>query len=171
MDNIRRLFLVIPGEARLRDETDDTAYFPQQDGSFDVQGIGAYSTLIVEGPIQSSSSVPQAMSFPHSVTLSSTPSSSSHPVLPPFQSVTAPQRTQSFNLKVVKANITSRGCKPIFEPLTQTYIELTESFANLEHISSVVCCQWGPEYALVTNDGIKLEHSSATEGMNPLHSS
>ena len=56
--------------------------------------------------------------------------------------------------------------KPDFELLNQTYIELVESTANLEHIQSIIQRRWGAEYRIVTSDGIELEDSPATQGWN-----
>ena len=55
--------------------------------------------------------------------------------------------------------------KPDFQTTGQTYIELTESTANVEHIMSVLSQRWGSGYTLVTNDGVPLEDSPATQGL------
>ena len=51
-----------------------------------------------------------------------------------------------------------------FTPTSQTYIDLLETTANLEHITDVIHRRWGSEYVLVTNDGLELEDSPATQG-------
>ena len=163
VDNIRRLFQVNPAEAWLRDDIDDTAYFPQPNGSFNVT---SFATLNVEGPAQSGplprSSLPRLSS---AVTVSSTPPASPLPT-PLFRSVTAPRRTPSFNLKILKAKLTKTSKhKPDFELFSQTYIELVDSTANLEYIKGVVQRRWGTGYTLVTSDGIELEDSPATQGI------
>ena len=125
-------------------------------------------TLVVEGPAQAAaSSLPQANNLPCAsslVTVSSTPTTSSLPPPPTFRSVTAPRWVPSFSLKMLKAKLTKNGRqKPDFEPLNQTYIELVESTANLEHILVLVRRRWGSEYTIVKNDGIELEDSPATQ--------
>ena len=55
--------------------------------------------------------------------------------------------------------------KPDFQTTGQTYIELTETTANVEHIISVLSQRWGSGYTLVTNDGVPLEDSPATQGL------
>lgn len=45
------------------------------------------------------------------------------------------------------------------------YIELTEATAYLDYIIEVIRKRWGTEYILVTSDGIKLEDSPATHGI------
>lgn len=44
------------------------------------------------------------------------------------------------------------------------YIDLLETIANLEHISSVIQRRWGADYTIVTSDGLPLEDSPATQG-------
>ena len=152
---------VNPSETWLRDDSDDALYFPHTDGTFNLHNnnITTYTTLIVEGPAQAAaSSLPRANNLPRAsslVTVSSTPTTSSLPPPPTFRSVTAPRRVPSFSLKVLKAKLTKNGRrKPDFEPLNQTYIELVESTANLEHILVLVRRHWGLEYTIVTSDGM-----------------
>ena len=52
-----------------------------------------------------------------------------------------------------------------FQPLSQTFIELVDSTANVEHILGVIQRRWGSEYTLVTHDGLQLEESPATQGI------
>ena len=164
------LFLsqVNPSETWLSNSVTEQAFFPQHDGSFNLVDVTAYTTLSVEGPVQSSSLPPplRSQNLPRSsITLSSTPSTSNLPPSPSFRSVIAPRRTSSFSLKVVKAKLAKTGkCKPEFEPISQTYIELVDSTANLEHILGVIHQRWGSQFTLVTNDGIELEESPATQG-------
>ncbi len=160
---------VNPSETWLRDDCDGTAFFPLDDGNFNLSslGVSSYATLVVEGPALSASVLPRSSILPRqppSVTVSSTPTSS--PLPPPaFRSVTAPKRMASFSLKVVKATMCRQGKrKPEFQPISQTYLDLIDSTANLEHIHSIVQRRWGTEYTIVTNDGLPLEDSPATQG-------
>ena len=165
VENIRRLFQVDPADAWLKDEYDGISYFPNEDGNFDLSSssINSFSTLIVEGPILSSRG---SNLLRPSVTLSSTstPPTMSYilPPPPPFCSVITPRRAQTFSLKVVRAKLTS-GRKATFEPLSQMYIELVESTANLDYIHSILQRRWSAGYTIVTN-GIELEDSPATQG-------
>ena len=81
-----------------------------------------------------------------------------------FQSVIAPRRVPSFSLKVIKANMYRIGKKVEFQPHSQTFIELVDSTANVEHILGVIQRRWGSDYILVTQDGLQLEESPATQG-------
>ena len=163
---------VDPSEAWLQDECDGTAYFPQEGGQFNLHSLGLapYATLIVEGPeITASMPSPRTSNLPppRPLTVSST-NHSSMPSLPPpsFRSVTAPKRVASFSLKVVKATMCRQGKrKAEFQPISQTYLELVESTANLEHILGIIQKRWGTEYTLVTSDGLPLEDSPATQGL------
>ena len=162
VQNIRRLFQTSPADAWLRDEVTDAAYFPLDDGTFDLSdGVTSITTLVVEGSV-SRSSLPPPCPF-RSQSVSITPPISSN--LPPtFRSVTAPRRTQSFSLKIVKATMVRSGVKrkPKFQ---QIYVELVESTANLEHVLNIVQNRWGAHFVLVTSDGLQLEESSATQGV------
>ncbi len=173
---MRRLLKVSPAEVWLKNEHDDTAYFPLQNGSFELHfDITDHSTLIVEGPVLTGSLPPsRSSSSQSSVTVSSTPSIGHLPPPPKFRSVIAPNRGQTFSLKIVKAQLIKNGrqkptLEPLsqtyieLEPLSQTYIELVESTANLDHILSIVHRRWGAEYKIVTNDGIELEGFPATQ--------
>ena len=131
-----------------------------------LEEIAPFTTLIVEGPIQSGS-LPRSFSRSSSVTVSSTPSPTVSHVpsqAPSFRSVTAPRRIPTFNLKILKARMTKTNKRKLeFESISQTYIELVDSTANLEHIKGVVHKRWGTQYTLVTSDGIELEDSPATQ--------
>ena len=165
-------------EAWLKDEIAGSAYLPQQDGTFDLRDLAPYTTLTVEGPsavpvsiAQSGPNVFHSTSAP-SQTVSSTPMGSSllglpatSTVTPPsFRSVLASRRLPSFSLKILKAMIRRGRGKADFAPSSQTYIELVDTTANLEHIMGVIRNRWGSEYVLVTNDGLELEDSPATQG-------
>ena len=157
---------VDPSEVWLCDECDGTAYFPQ-DGHFNLHGanLSTFQLLIVEGPeigVQRTSH-PR---HPSSISVTSTPNPTSLPP-PTFRSVTATRRGPSFSLKVVKASMQRQGRgKPEFQATSQTYVELTEATANIEHILGVICSRWGSEYTLVTNDGLEIEDSTATQCMH-----
>ena len=46
----------------------------------------------------------------------------------------------------------------------QTYILVDEDTANVEYINCEVQRIWGPEYIIVTADGLPIESSSGTKG-------
>ena len=110
-----------PSKVWLRDEIDGAAYFPLQNGSFDLQsqGVSCYATLIVEGPTVTIST-PARNNLPRSQ-LQGTSSMMSLPSTPPsqsfsapsssFQSVIAPKCVPSFSLKVIKADVHKIGKK------------------------------------------------------------
>ena len=52
------------------------------------------------------------------------------------------------------------GCRK-FE--FQTFIELIEATANVNHILAIIRRRWGPDYILVTQDGLQIEDSPATQ--------
>lgn len=50
-----------------------------------------------------------------------------------------------------------------FQPVNQIFIELIEATANSEHILAIIRRQWGPDYILVTQNGLEIEDSPATQ--------
>ena len=48
-----------------------------------------------------------------------------------------------------------------FMAQNQTFVDVTEATANLHYVSSAIQRKWGPEYVLVTSDGLD---SSGTQG-------
>ena len=154
---------VDPAEVWLRDDCDGTAYFPQE-GHFHLHSMPTYSMLVVEGPEMGGG---QRTSNSRQVSVTSIPTPTSSLPPPTFRSVTATRRGPTFSLKVVKATMQRQGRgKAEFQPTSQTYLELTEATANVEHILGVISSRWGAEYTLVTNDGLEIEDSTATQGMH-----
>lgn len=164
--NLRRVFQVDPATVWLQDDVDDTAYFPSEEGTF--SNLQSSQGFYVEGPaISRSSGIPGCSS----VSLTSTPP----PPLPPsqFKSVvpvakrSSPMNGNFVRVKVIKADMQWNGKtnKPVFTPSHQTYVEVQESTANVDYIKNNIRRQWGDNYILVTNDGLELEDSSATQGL------
>lgn len=157
---------------------DGTAYFPQADGNFHLQEarLPAFATLIVEGSIVPRSNLPRggtnlsASSYGTALTSTPPPShlntpSTSGQYSSAFKSVQAAKRAPSFTLKIIKSKISRNGKKPEFEFQQQTFVEIVESTANVEHILGVVRSRWGPDHNLITQDGLLLEESPATQGI------
>jgi len=170
---------VNPTEAWLRDEVDGTAYFPQADGNFHLEEarLPPYATLMVEGSIMPRSNLPRSNTYgtaltstppPHSLSPNLNTPTSSNPVYSSaFRSVQAAKKAPTFTLKIIKSMhmMTTSGKKPEFLSQQQTFIEINESTANVEHILGVVRGRWGQGYILVTQDGLTLEESPATQGI------
>lgn len=140
-------------------------FFPMENGYFNLLELGA--NLIVEGrtAVQTpASSLASRLCSASGVTVCNTPTT-----LPPpsFRSV-IPQRKSSFSLKIIKARISSKhkgNSKPTFQPLGQMYVDITDSTANLQYIHACIQNQWGDEFTIVTNNGLELEDSPATQGI------
>ena len=96
---------------------------------------------------------------PSSISITSTHNST--PLPPPtFRSVSATLRGPSL---VVKVRVQKQGRgKPEFQPMSQTYVRPQQMW-NI--ILGVISSRWGPEYTLVTNDGLEIEDTTATQGM------
>ena len=160
---------VSPSEAWLRDDVDGSVYFPQPDGSFSLQdaGVSPYASLVVEGP--NALQLPRSNLPPHAavqllchyaVHQDQVPLST-----PGFRSVVTSKRAPSFNLKIIKAKMIKARKKIEFKPIHQTFIELVESTANVDHILGVIQRKWGTNYIIVTQDGLKLEEGPGTQGI------
>ena len=77
----------------------------------------------------------------------------------------APRRVQTVNVKIVKA-VMKPGVngRPEFTPLTQTFVDVTESTANTTYILNAVQRKWGAQYVIVTSDGLPIDDGSGTQG-------
>lgn len=157
-------------EVWLKDKSDDSGHFPgSEDGSFNLNSIPPFTTMIVEGP-PVSGFLPRAQGTRRQSVVSTSSSAvrvaSALPPPPIYRSVTAPKRV-AITVKVVKARMKmlKKGSgNPEFESLSQMYIELTEATANITHVTEMVCKQWGTEYNVVSAEGIEIADSSATQG-------
>ena len=142
-------------------------------------GVTQFTDFIVKGRNLESHQAPSTNSVAiagSTMSLSSTPAAapsatqtphgqhSSSSSSPFFHSIIAPKRIPSFNLKVVKAKMHRNGRKIEFQPVHQTFIELVDSTTNVEHILAIIRRRWGPDYILVTQDGLPLEDAPATQG-------
>ena len=58
----------------------------------------------------------------------------------------------------------SRSLKPDFFPQSQMHLDITNQTANLKYILEKIKVEWGEDYVIVTNNGIELEDSPATQG-------
>lgn len=144
------------------------AYFPTEEGILDLSGetFLPYSSVDVEGT--PGACVPQnsavTLTATHAQPGPSTPSYSG------FQSVIQQTRKGSiggFSLKVVQAritHITSKG-RPNFKMEGQTFIELCEKTANVGYVLTQIQREFGPEYAVITADGLEVKDSSGTQGL------
>ena len=76
-----------------------------------------------------------------------------------------PRRVQSVNVKIVKASMKPGvNGRPEFTPVTQTFVDVTESTANTTYILNAVQRKWGAPYVIVTSDGLQIEDGSGTQG-------
>ena len=91
-ENLRRMFQVNPLEVWLRDIQDDTAFFPEPDGTFDLGNAISTSIYIVEGPLQTPLSTLRSSRFQGSSVYISSASTNLPPPPPSFRSVTATRR-------------------------------------------------------------------------------
>ena len=160
----------------MKDDVKGKPYISGVDGSFHLADIVEYTTLTVEGPdlLQSTSIPRRANLFQHSSlysaassTVSSTPSGSS-PATTILCLVVAPRKGSTFYIKIIKAKEKKSGNhkkKNELLPISQVYVELTESTANLDHISSMLKRQYRHQYVIVTSDGVRLEDSPSCYSM------
>lgn len=140
------------------------AFFPDpQNQRFllnDDVGILITNLVAMGSPVQTTSSAASVLRMP---------SASSEPPTSGLHSqtqFTAARKAQSTNVKIMQASIKRlNNGKLEFLPQNQTFVDVTETTANVHYVSSVIQRKWGPEYVLVTSDGLKLDDSSGTQGM------
>ena len=141
----------------LREEFGNRAFFPDSSNvKFDLPNdiVRLSISLVVEGadpavPGTSSSAVPVA-----------TPSVSARPSF-----FSTGGKRQTLNVKIIQASMKRNvGGKVEFVHLSQTFVSITESTANVDYVASVVQRRWGSGYVLVTGDGLEIEDSSGTQG-------
>ena len=120
--------------------------------------IGASSGVVVEGS-------PLNRGVPTTSVPIATPGLSGvgttyRPLVPVFK-----KGPSTINVKVIQATMKHLpNGKVEFSSIGQTFIDVTDSTANVHYITDVVQKKWGSEYVLVTADGLKLEDSSGTQG-------
>ena len=94
----------------------------------------------------------------------SVPSTSSPNSFPHYKPIGS-KKDGSFNVEVVKAIMKKLpNGKVEFERLEQTFVSLDDSCANVGTVNNAVELKWGPEYMLVTADGLEIDDSAGTQG-------
>ena len=145
------------------------AFFPDpQNARFLLnEDVGILITNLVAmgSPIQTSPhTLPTTSVPPRMPSASSEPSTSGLHI--PQTQFTASRKAQSTNVKIVQASMKRLpNGKMEFMAQNQTFVDVTETTANLHYVSSAIQRKWGPEYIIVTSDGLKLDDSSGTQGM------
>ena len=151
----------------LKEEFGPKAFFPDPvTATFQFPsevGRGILSLVVNGAPRQSGSSA----TMPH-LAFPSSQHFQSHQVTPTVVHTPKPVfqgKKGSVNVKVIQASVfKTAGGKINFEKLGQAFIDVNESTANVFYIAGVIEKKWGPEYVLVTADGLKIEDSSGTQG-------
>ena len=69
----------------------------------------------------------------------------------------------SFQIINATMKLKKKG-KPDFFPQSQMHLDITNQTANLKYILEKIKVEWGEDYVIVTNNGIELEDSPATQG-------
>ncbi len=159
--------------------TDNRAFFAIADGSLNLPQTGPdsiepYTTLVVQGSPMETQQPPSAPPVTISAITPAAPSSSNRPQWSGFNSVVNQSRTRTpppppsgpgYPLKVVQAKIVRfDGSKPNFERIGQTFVNITESTANLNHVLTAVQEEFGEEYVVTTANRLEVKDSSGTQG-------
>ena len=132
-------------------DTTDTRF----DLPVSVERLIVEGTATVQGPSSASSGVQVVTPVATGCTSSNRPFYSSNQ-----------KKSQTFNIKVVQASLKwLPNGRPEFKQLGQSFVDITEATANVQHVQSVVQGRWGPDYILVTADGVQLDDSPGTKGM------
>ena len=92
------------------------------------------------------------------ITVSTTP-----PV--PFRSVIHSGK-KGISVKIVQAHLSfTSGGKPRFQPMGLMYMSVHETTAHVLHVLSAVQQEFGQSYIIVTADGIEMQDSPDTQGI------
>ena len=72
----------------------------------------------------------------------------------------------SINVKIIQGTITKKSSsgRPDVKHISQTFVDVNESTANVIYLSHVIKQLWGLDYILITADGMRIEDSSGTNG-------
>ena len=167
----------------LRCQFSNRAYWPTENGEFNLSSEGEYTQLIVEGPPAVSPYLPGAEltfgspilpsgpSNPPSLTMSAIglPKAASRSSYSGFQSVvstaSSARRKGFVTIKMVLAKMIRHTDKIQFEKREQMFIFITEATATLPYILAQVKELAGEEHIIVTCDGLEIKDSSGTEGI------
>lgn len=85
--------------------------------------------------------------------------------MPAYKPIFSGKKGASVSVKVVQSSISKLSSGKLdFEKLGQTFVEVNESTANVDFITTCVQRKWGYDYVLVTNDGLRVEDSAGTQG-------
>ena len=86
---------------------------------------------------------------------------------PFFRSVVAKRSSTPTSLiEVMKASMTTptkRGGKPSFVYTGQTYLELSDTTANVSYVSEAIRKQWGSDHTIVSTEGLEIEDCVAMQ--------
>ena len=159
----------------MRAEMDSRAFFPNELGHFHLQDSDLMfgSVLTVEGPNfplgQMQHAAISSTAQSSGMGASASYNSNLPPPPPAFKSVIPKpscSKEQVASVKVVRAVMnTSRSGKTEFTPEAQMHLDISESTANVEHVTMEVKQRWGEQYIVVTADGLELEDCEGTQGM------
>ena len=84
--------------------------------------------------------------------------------MPSYKPIFSGKKGASVRVKVIYSSISKLlSGKLEFEKLGQTFLEVNESTANVDFITTCIQRKWGYDYVLVTNDGLRIEDSAGTQ--------
>ena len=149
-----------PATVWMREEFGSRIFFPDVTNTCFELPVNA-ECLIVEGTatVQGPSSASSGVQVVTAVTTGHT--SANRPFFSSNQ-----KKSQTFNVKVVQASLKwLPNGRPEFKQLGQLFVDINEATANVQYVQSVVQNRWGPDYILVTADGLQLDDSLGTKGM------
>ena len=164
----------------LRCDFSNRAFWPSENGEFNLSSHHDFAHLIVEGPpavsphlpaaevVNFGSPGPSTIAGLPALTMSALPKRGSYSG---FQSVvsmattTSKRKGSAVALKIIVAKMTRPAEKIAFEKREQIFVSITETTATLPYILAQVKEHVGDDYIIVTCDGLELKESTGTEGM------
>lgn len=83
-----------------------------------------------------------------------------------FSPVVQSRKEGRCSLRIVQADVSfDDSKKPVFSKTGQVFIDINDTTANINYITSVVQQTFGTDYVVVTADGLKIYDSAGTQGV------
>lgn len=166
---IALIFNLNPDTVWLQETIGSRIYIPNESGSFalDASAI-AYGVRVNGVPPTTPQTQEQISPIGGSTTVITpvTPVTASHG-RPIFHSVSS--RKTGTRVKVVRAHLSyAQNGKPIFNSVDVIFVDVHEDNADLPAMLRLVREQFGPDYIIVSNDGLEIKDGPGTRGMYSL---
>ena len=161
---ISLIFHLNPDTIWLQETIGSRIHIPNEDGSFSLEGTAiAYGLRVNDVPAVTPQRQPQQVRSQPSAPSPTvtTPVNGNFHGRPVFTSVTS----RKTKVKIVRARLTyAHNGKPNFENIDVIFVDIHEDSADVVSMLRAVQEQFGPNYVIVSNDGLEIKDSPGTRG-------